>query len=89
VSSKEFAEEVLRHELKANEALDSLVNEYSYEEVDDVLVETAADLVDKTQNKERSKTILIICFRIGQGIESERLVRFAKEHLEEWKAKYE
>lgn len=89
MSAEEYARQVLKLELQANEELEDMVDEHSWEEVDDALVETGATLIERADSQKRTKTILVILFQIGQGIESERVVRFAKEHLEEWKAKYE
>lgn len=89
MSAKDTAKEVLRHELKASEELESLMSNNEWDEVDSALLEVASELIERADDEQRSKTILIILFRVGRAIESESVVRFSKEHLEEWKQKYE
>lgn len=89
MSAKDTAKEVLRHELEASEELESLMDNNEWDEIDSALLEVASDLIERADDEQRTKTILIILFRVGRAIESEPVVRFSKEHLEEWKQKYE
>jgi len=89
MTARELAQNVLRHELKANEELEELVEENDWGDAEEALLSVGAELVDNAENEQRTKTILVILFQIGQGTESERIVSFAKDHLEEWRDKYE
>lgn len=89
MTAKEDCKEVLRHELEASETLDRLTREHPWEDIDSSFVEVGAQLVSDAEDPQRKKTILIILARIGQSTESTDIVRFAKEHLEDWQDKYE
>lgn len=89
MSAEEEVKELLRHQLEYSEGLSELVDSHDWEEIDTALIKVCGDLVSSAESPERKKSILLITLRIGQSLESKDVVKFAKEHLEEWSEKYE
>lgn len=89
MSAEDEVKNLIRNQLEYSEGLTELTETHSWEEIDDALISVTADLINAAEDPERKRNILVIVFRIGESIESKRVVSFAKEHLEEWKDKYE
>jgi len=80
---------VLKNELEASEVLSDITRGNEWDEIDRAFIEEASTIINNIDDPQRTKTVLIIVMKIGQSIESEKLIAFSRKNLEDWKAKYE
>lgn len=88
MSLEDKCKNLYRHELESAETLNEMVNEYSLEDIDSKMVDVGKDLISKSESAERKKTILILSYRIGETMDSGKLVKFAEVNLEEWQKEH-
>lgn len=84
----ELAEDVIRNELKAAEAMDDLVNDYSNEEINEAMEEVLGTLIENVEDPSREASIYQLIYTIGQRIGSSAMARRGKELYESFVEKY-
>lgn len=87
-TAKKLSEDVIRNELKAAEAMDELVNNYSNEEINEAMEDVLSMLLNNIEDPSRKASVFQLIFTIGQRIGSEEMARRGKELYEELAQKH-
>lgn len=78
----------IEHELRASESLQTALEENTLGDVSEEFKVACAEMVNELDDPKRKQSVLISTFRVGEAIESQDLIMFTKEHLDEWNEKY-
>jgi len=82
--AKELAEDVIRNELKASEAMEGLDRSCTNEEINDAMESVLDGLLRNIEDPGRKATVYQLIFTIGQSIGSEQMARRGKELYEDF-----
>jgi len=82
---KEKCDDVLEYEFRASELIDELVNSYDLEQVEDTMLQSIKELIQRVEDPEREMTCYILAYQVGRAMESEKILEFSEDKVQQLK----
>ena len=82
---QEKCDEIIEYEFRAHELVDEVSRNNDLSEIEDAMVNSINELIQKVDTEERVLACYILMYQLGRAFESERLLTIAGEKVEEFK----
>lgn len=76
--------DMLKYEMKSSEIVEEVVSNYDLDEINSTMSDVATDVLSNIEDPDREKTFYILLYRLGKSFDSDSMINFAKESLEEY-----
>jgi len=83
---KDKTDEVLEYEFRSHELIKDITENYRQENVEQAIIESVEDLLERVDTSDREAACYILAYQLGRAIESDKLVAYADEKVQELKA---
>jgi hypothetical protein len=82
---QEKCDDILEYEFRAHEMIDDVINNYGKDNVESCMLNSVEELLSKVEDPERVMACYVLAYQLGRAIESEMLIEYANEGVEQFK----
>lgn len=83
-TTKDKCDKVLEYEFRASEIIDELLQEEDQKEVEREMLTSIKELLGKVEDPNRRMTVYVLAYQIGRAMESETLLEFSEEKVQQF-----